>query len=233
MRILVDYDNVPSIVRGQGPLYLADRLFECLRSELGDESRVDIRLYGGWYEQDKLTRIAQDLVAKLSDFPHPMWIQNSPARLISINATLAQSLEVLPKKHLHGTYRLRPAARRLSCESPQQSGCVVSPCVLAALADFINNETCPQVGCSVTRRMLLRGAGEQKLVDTMLVADLIYLSRIGEASVGIVSSDDDVWPGIISALVAGTRVLHVLTGNPTSPIGYTDGLPGHYIKLSM
>ena len=131
-----------------------------------------------------------------------------------------------------GERRYWHALDRGGSEFPAQEG-VVSPCVLAALPDFINNETCPQVGCSVTRRMLLRGAGEQKLVDTMLVADLIYLSRIGEASVGIVSSDDDVWPGIISALVAGTRVLHVLTGNPTSPIGYTDGLPGYYIKLSM
>jgi hypothetical protein len=234
MRVLVDYDNVPLSIRGQGPLYLADRLFECLRPDLGSDTHLDVRLYGGWFEEDKLTRRAQDLVAGLSAFPYPMWIKDQgPAKLVRINATLAQSLEALPKKHLHGTYRMRPPARRLSCETPQKVGCATSPCPLSFVPEFINHERCPQTGCPVTRELLLRGVGEQKLVDTMLVADLIYISRIGEPTVGIVTSDDDIWPGIISALVAGTCVLHVHTGSGSTQIAYAEGVPGKYTQVNL
>jgi hypothetical protein len=234
MRILVDYDNVPSTIRSQGPLYVADRLFECLRPELQKETRVDVRLYGGWYEEDKLTRRAQDLIVDLAVFPYPMWLKDQvPAKLVRINATLAQSLEILPKKHLHGTFRFRPAARRLSCGDLQQSGCTTNPCPLAPVPDFINNDACPQAGCAVTKTLLLRGTGEQKLVDSMLVADLVHLSRMEESMIAIVSSDDDVWPGIISALVAGVRVFHVRTGSGVSSIKYMDGVPGHYTEVTL
>src|SRR4051794_1466349 len=109
MRVLVDYDNVPIQIRRQGLLNLADKVFEVVRPFLLDDIRLDIRLYGGWYEEDKLTRRAQDLAVELGAFPYPLWLKDrAPARLVPVNASLAQSLEALPKKLLHGTYRQRP-----------------------------------------------------------------------------------------------------------------------------
>ncbi len=234
MRALVDYDNIPEPVARHGVLYLADRLFELLRPHLLDDTRLAMKLYGGWYEQDKLTRKAQDLAAQLADFPYPIWNkERATPQLLRITADLAHSLEALPKKLIHSTYRLRPPARRFSCEDPLRHGCTANPCPLTAVVSFINNGKCPTPGCAVTPKLLFRGVGEQKLVDTMLVADAIHLSSQGERAVAIVTSDDDVWPGIISARVLGTHVIHVRTGMSSSHAFYNLGIPGSYTEVSL
>ena len=101
------------------------------------------------------------------------------------------------------------------------------------MAHFINNKKCPEPGCTVTPKVLFRAVGEQKLVDTMLVADTIHLARQGERILAIVTSDDDVWPGIISARVMGTHVIHVRTGMSSSHASYGDGVPGKYTEVSL
>jgi hypothetical protein len=234
MHALIDYDNIPDHIARQGPLYLADRLFELVRSHLFDDTRLEMKLYGGWYEADRLTRKAQDLVAQLASFPYPVWIkERTPPQLLRITARLAHSLEALPKKLIHSTYRQRPPARRFSCDNPLTSGCTASRCPLVAMADFVNNKQCPESGCGVTPRTLFRATGEQKLVDTMLVADAIHLSHRGDQALVIVTSDDDVWPGIISARVVGTHVIHVRTGMSSSNISYNDSVPGNYTEVSL
>jgi hypothetical protein len=233
MRVLVDYDNIPVTIRRQGLLHLADRIFEAVRPLFLDDFRLDLRLYGGWYEDDKLTRRAQELSVELSDFPYPLWLKDrTPAQLVPIGASLAQSLEALPKKLLHATYRKRPPPRRFSCEDPSTNGCANNPCPISSFAAFINTEQCPTPGCRITPKALLRGVGEQKLVDSMLVSDMIHLSR-QDAAVVIVTSDDDVWPGMINALVNGTRVIHVRTGNESGQTNYSRDLPGRYECRSL
>ena len=49
----------------------------------------------------------------------------------------------------------------------------------------------------------------QKLVDTMLTADLIQVSRPAATHIAVVTSDDDLWPGIYTALSQGATVHHV------------------------
>ena len=89
MRALVDYDNVPEPILRQGPLYLADRLFEAVRPHFADDTHFDLKLYGGWYEQDTLTRKAQDLVAQLAGFPYPIWIrERTPLNCCASRLTL-------------------------------------------------------------------------------------------------------------------------------------------------
>jgi hypothetical protein len=67
----------------------------------------------------------------------------------------------------------------------------------------------------------------------MLVADTIHLSREGEQLLAIVTSDDDIWSGIISARVFGTHVVHVRTGMSVSQISYGDGVPGSYTEVTF
>jgi hypothetical protein len=45
----------------------------------------------------------------------------------------------------------------------------------------------------------------------MLTADLIQLTLAGDKIIGIVSSDDDLWPGIMSSLLRGATLLHIHT----------------------
>jgi uncharacterized LabA/DUF88 family protein len=50
---------------------------------------------------------------------------------------------------------------------------------------------------------------EQKLVDTLIVADLAALAHATHQVIALASSDDDLWPGILLALELGSTVLHL------------------------
>ena len=48
----------------------------------------------------------------------------------------------------------------------------------------------------------------------MLVVDLVRLAQAASELIVLVSSDDDMWPGIRGALLHGARVLHVHARRP-------------------
>jgi uncharacterized LabA/DUF88 family protein len=91
---------------------------------------------------------------------------------------------------------------------------------------------CPEPSCSVAPDAVLQRA-EQKLVDTMLTADLIHLSQQGD-DIFVVSTDDDMWPGIRSALNTGCRVyhLHPRRGRSTR-YPYRQPAPPNYFEFSL
>ena len=91
------------------------------------------------------------------------------------------------------------------------------------VADFLEEQRCPGNGCTVRQNDVLQ-KWEQKLVDTMLVSDLIFLATRGERDLVVVSSDDDIWPGIRTALQLGARVTQVHTGGRETPADYTRGV---------
>lgn len=67
----------------------------------------------------------------------------------------------------------------------------------------------------------------------MLTADLIHLAKNGQQELAVVSSDDDLWPGIQMALLAGAHVIqvHTRSGRPT-PLAYSIGLP-YYKQVTL
>jgi hypothetical protein len=107
-----------------------------------------------------------------------------------------------------------------------------SQCPLAAFDPFLRLKKCPSAGCGVTPIDVLVRA-EQKLVDTMLVADLVHLSS-GGAPLIVVSSDDDLWPGIESALLRGARVVQVQTlPGRFTPAHYVSATPLGFTQVSL
>jgi hypothetical protein len=89
------------------------------------------------------------------------------------------------------------------------------------------------VGCSLGVPDFIQGRGEQKLVDTMLVADLIQLSHAGDTEVAIVTADDDVWPGVITGMQAGTHVVHIWPKYFTTSPQYLTGVSGRYSPVAL
>jgi hypothetical protein len=104
---------------------------------------------------------------------------------------------------------------------------------MEVMYNFLQSGHCPQAGCSLGVRELIEGRGEQKLVDTMIVADLIHLSHIGETEVTVVTADDDVWPGVISGMQAGAHILHIRPKHSTTPPRYLSGVPGRYTTVAF
>ena len=71
------------------------------------------------------------------------------------------------------------------------------------------------------------------MVDTMMVADIIYIANRGDESLAVVTSDDDVWPGILSAMIAGVRVLHLQPKPSSRAWPYSRDTRGQYISVPL
>lgn len=70
---------------------------------------------------------------------------------------------------------------------------------------------CAVAGCgSTVGDVLVRD--EQKMVDTLLVADIaLHTFATGASDLVVVSSDIDMWPGVLLAVQAGCHVTHIHT----------------------
>lgn len=212
--ILIDYDNLDPMERRRGTLHVVTRLLGVLGiSRLAGEGSVDCRLYGGWFNRRASSRNAARLIPDLlHDFPCTLRVTGDAASpSVLVHADLALSLACDPAAEvLTHTYRRRSLPPRLSCESVPFPGCAVpSRCPVAALNPFIGNGACPIDSCSVEPRTVLVRE-EQKLVDSMVVVDLIHYAETTDEVLVVVSADDDLWPGIRFALLRGARVIHVL-----------------------
>lgn len=235
MKVLVDFDNVPVAITNQGPVHLADLIFTKLAPTLPADCRsLELRLYSGWDKDGRLTKRAQDLSAVLpSKFPKLFRaMHTTPPTPVMIRAVLAQSLECAPKKLFSKTLRTMPFAKQVSCLRPSAVACRNANCPIEAISVFLTTGYCPADGCRTTPSALI-STTEQKLVDSMLIADLIHLAHSGEQSVAIVSSDDDMWPGIITAVHAGAHVLHIQTSGVQPYLPYLQVTNGKYTQLGL
>ena len=107
-------------------------------------------------------------------------------------------MEIDPRTVLENTYREGGEVDGLRCASPPYARCINNTaCPLTMVHSFIETGNCPENGCTLSTVNLLRKAG-QKLVDTMMTADVIYLASNGSKEIYVTSSDDDLWPGIKS-----------------------------------
>lgn len=230
-RILVDYDNVLEATRRQGVQVVVDRLLSAIgTATLSAWGRAEIRLYGGWYETDHLTREAQNISsALLASFPQvARVVDKDGSHGIVVGVELARSLVIEPHFDLMHTYRQRGLPPGLKCDPPPYPGCTLPACPLLVVHNFVSSRKCPETACLLEPHDILH-RGEQKLVDTMITADLIQLSLLGSDVLCVVSSDDDLWPGIRSALAKGATIVHVNTRPPRPlPSFYTGGIGRAY-----
>ena len=229
MKVLVDYYNVPRAASHQGLAYLAERIQAKVSPVAGVGGTLDFRLYGGWDSRNRMTREGQDLSVEMkSVFPKILRIGQTQ---VLLTMQLAQSLEALPRKTLPNTLREEPLGK-INCQTPSKTTCRSDPCPIDPMAAFLNSGACPRSGCIAEPHMLL-SRREQKLVDTMIVADLIHLAGRGETPIGLVSSDDDMWPGILSALNIGASVIHIHTRVPIIHTAYLTQTSGQYTPIGL
>jgi uncharacterized LabA/DUF88 family protein len=236
MDILVDYNNIHETDRHKGVRFVLDKIVSAIGPKyLASENRATFRLYDGWYEAKHLTHQAQHIAAHLlRDFPTTRTIKvEGRKRTLIVNAELAYSLKLAPTRHLWYTYRQRQTAGNVKCRHPSDVGCTSSHCPLISVFHLFTTGRCPEAGCSARLSDVVYRS-EQKLVDTMLVADLFYLAFSRIPTLAVVSSDDDIWPAILAATQLGATVIqiHTRTGYSTRPY-YCQGLGNRYVQLAM
>lgn len=234
--VLVDYDNVPPAVRKHGLSVLMVRVLSLLPLEiLPGGAGARCRLYGGWFEKRVLSPRARELDTEiLRAFPATLHV-GAPAnrRPIEVEVELAHSLDVRPERFLFHTYRRRSPPRGLASRPLPFTGCV-SPgdCPLVPVHRLLEADSCPQASCKATTRDILT-LPAQKLVDTMLTADLIQFSGQAPAHLAVVSGDDDLWPGIYTALSRGATIHHVRPSPPPETEYYETATETGYHPYSL
>jgi hypothetical protein len=209
--ILIDYDNVDQACRQKGVAFVVEKTVHLLGPRhLAAVSTLAVRLYGGWYHYRMKTKYCQKLAAEISCvFPRVVAVSTSlGTQKVRVSVELAYSLLVDPSRHLFHTFRPRNVPSGVQAVQASQLGCSITPCLSDELYQLIKRGSCPRTGCDKGLNDLLFLA-QQKLVDTMIAVDALYLSRTGDYPLSIVSSDEDLWPAIKSSLVNGSAVCHI------------------------
>ena len=210
---LIDYDNVGLWERRRGVRHVMTSLLQALGPQrVAGEKKMACRLYGGWFDEAALSPNALQLLPELRrEFPSAMTVADGRGtQNLLVRAELALALACDPKVQLTHTYRQRSPPRRLSCVAAPFPDCAdPSRCPVVSLDPFIREDGCPVESCVVTPSTVLQRT-EQKLVDTMIVVDLVHLAEAAPEPLVVVSADDDLWPGIRFVLLRGRRVIHVV-----------------------
>jgi hypothetical protein len=227
MDVLIDFDNVLPHMKREGLVNVCSRVVNAVANrKMYFAQRCRVRLYGGWYEDQSLTRQAEELITEIEGgFPTVIqWVTNKGSGQCLAKVEMAYSLEVEPARHLFYTHRTRDFSEQVQCNASRLARCGDPDCPMRVVSEFFRLKKCPNPGCRTTPGDLL-WKREQKLVDTMLTADLIHLAKVGQHDLAVVSSDDDLWPGIQTALLYGARVIQVHTrAGRETPEAYRSGL---------
>lgn len=209
MLVLIDYDNVEERERRQGVDHVVRKSLELIGPVPSDSERVTVRLYGGWCEAGRLTRLAQSIKAQI-DEKYPVALgRGDSVRELVVNVQLALSGIFAPRILISNSYREKGAPRGIKCETRPWLECRSNDgCALGRLDRFLADDVCGDNGCAVRPREVLRKS-EQKVVDTLMVADLISFASTQGGNAAVVSRDDDIWPGLYVASSSLRSLVHL------------------------
>lgn len=230
MTVLVDYDNLDDGLTRKGLQFITDAIISQIQPSDISAPRITIRLYGGWYEKKKSTGRAQNLEIDIKRvFPTAKVLSDGATKVI-VQCELAYSILADPTFHLVYTFREKGIPSGLKAHHPIKEGCRDADCPLIIFQKFIQNKSCPKCGHLKPEDVLYRG--EQKLVDSMIITDMIYESSKSKC-VCIVSSDDDFWPGIRASIINGCTIVHINTQNSPNISLYINGIGKNYIRKQL
>lgn len=212
--VLVDYDNVDRSHTVAGPVGLARMLVTLLPNVIiARHQGVTVRLYGGWRNNGTLTNFAQNLVPDIHrQSPTVVAISNSGvSQNVRLTVELAQG-PIGSSTSLEQTFVKNRGLRNFRSRSAPRPECA-NPlsCGLQMFSGLSHATQCGNPGCnSKLADVFVRD--EQKMVDTLIVADIAHQAFAANATdVVVVSSDTDMWPGVLLALRAGCAVTHIHT----------------------
>lgn len=209
--ICVDYDNLHKPQKIAGVMtVISNALIKMPEIFSSTTGTCEVRLYGGWFEGENLSKLSQDVSVSIQDeFPAILKIPTKDG-ICKINVTveLAFSLLEEPSHHLFNTYRRKGKPSNIRVEKQIDIGCVTPTCPLPMARKLLQKGVCPSAGCAhAGENMVYRH--EQKLVDTMLTCDLIYLAGYRYDCLIIISADDDFLPPIRTLLLRGLKIIRV------------------------
>ncbi|QEC66591.1 hypothetical protein FRZ67_04495 [Panacibacter ginsenosidivorans] len=228
--VLIDYDNLSYQDTSRQLIDLSGKLISKFSPTEIKDKNITIRLYGGWYENNNITRKAQNLNAEIMrDFPRTEMLSDNKTTVI-VNIELATSLTSAPRIELFNTFRRRGFPSGVQSHNPRLKGCLITNCPIVEVYNFFQLNKCNT--CNTIRPEHIIFRQEQKLVDTMLTSDLINICQSNRI-VSVVSSDDDLWPGILAGVMGGAKVYHMQTKPRATPTHYSRTVTANYFQKNL
>lgn len=172
-----------------------------------------IRLYGGWRARGTLTQSAQKIVPDIRrDSPCVVNVSHAGnSHQYRLTVELANG-PIGTTISLDETLARERTVRKFRSKVGNLPDCAsLSACGMSQYLGLSQRTACTVSTCSKTLGdVLVRD--EQKMVDTLLVADMAAHAVSAKASdIVVVSSDIDMWPGVLLALRMGCAVTHIHT----------------------
>lgn len=207
--ILVDYDNVDASYLAGGPVALSKIIVSALATTAAKYSRAHVRLYGGWRTNGALTQAAQKLLPNVRAGSPALVSVPGRTSSVTVSIEMAEG-PVGTSARFSETFARERGIRPFRANPNALKACVdILNCGLKSLYSLSHRQPCSCIGCDAVLGDLLV-QDEQKMVDTLIVADLAHESLVTKASdVVVVSSDSDIWPGILLALMSGASITHI------------------------
>lgn len=209
--VLVDYDNfIPPNTRGLGPDLVVHEIVSIIRLMRQRYSSIEefrVRLYGGWYSDGTLSVAGSHVAQAIPPGAVFPMVDHGDGTIIRGEVELVDSLLAAPHLRFLETYRRRAGLPRirLATSDSNVAGCTQSDggCPVVALRRFSRKKssTCPIEGCRVTSDQAFV-VHEQKMVDTLLVCDLLEGVRSAVGAIAAVTSDSDLLPALTAATTA-------------------------------
>ena len=177
---------------------------------------VTVRMYGGWRSGSRYTTLAQRLLPQIrKDSPGIFLMKHGDAIVkLRLVVELADYPIGTQSALLEETFVRDRDLRNFRCQSfPLDSCANIGTCGMGGLINLTASTQCDEPGCAKKiGDVFVRD--EQKMVDTLIVADIAHQALVAKTQhIVIVSSDTDMWPGVVLALQAGRDVIHIHT-NP-------------------
>lgn len=209
MILLIDYDNLPRSLGRANLRQVIERLIDKLvPSTTASINRIYCRLYGGWMNKKKFSRRAEQLLKEI-DRHFPLAFSSSDHFKVIVKAELARALACDPQHVFTHTFRTRSKPAFQVKRFPLKECVEPLSCRIMDVNFFVYNNTCPNVNCTVSPGTAFYRA-EQKLVDSMIVVDLVHYAIRQKEHLVVVSGDDDMWPGIRYALLQNAKIIHMI-----------------------
>ncbi len=170
-----------------------------------------IRLYDAWFDRQNRGTQLYEIVRRVCSDRYPR-----RSRLGRIYVEIAEC--VVPIANKRFTYTLRNhvglARYPVTTMTETPAGCVSpSNCTTATLRHWLRKKKCPKTTpreCMVKAEEIC-SFRQQKLVDTSIVADAVFLAN-EDHTVVIFSDDEDMIPGLVTAAMIGNAPVIWLSG---------------------
>ncbi len=165
------------------------------------------------------------------DFPITFSLSDQINAIIEVE--LARALACDPLNNFTHTFRMRSKPSFKVRVFPLEECLEPRNCRIKAVNSFVYENVCPKSNCNVSPEMAFYRA-EQKLVDSMIVVDLVHYAIHQKDHLVVVSGDDDMWPGIRYALLQNAMITHIVPRSPKfrkSP--YKQFYTGNYTLVTL